>query len=151
MTFEEQQVQDAIDEGQPEEQIAQLRREAEETPSGASACPIDRTKWATEQRGDTLFILVDGLDAGFAQQEEGKLQVALCDADMWPDNGSDAYKIAADAETAVALVQVALAEFWAYCAGCGDETTEEDRALYLPYADTIGAFCANCRTGDPDV
>ena len=67
----------------------------------------------------------------------------------WP--WEDTNPTCATLDEAMDLIRRAMAEFWAYCANCGAETTEADRALYLPYADDIGVRCPACRAGDPNV
>lgn len=155
MTFEEQQVQDAIDEGQPEEQIAQLRREAQT--DQPEAAPIDRTNWTLHHViGRTWSVRCDGHDVAVADEtvekigEEYKYGFSvylLGDTGMWPDGSEEDKRVGSERKDVIDVVRDAMEQFWAYCAGCGSETTEEDRALYLPYADDIGAYCASCRRG----
>lgn len=162
-SFEWQQVWDALDEWQPHEQVLTLIQEAqaadrtpppvaggsEDRPEGALALPIDRMKWeavrdpAFDPDGTFYNIQVDGLDLQTSIIEDADGFTPVMDEHEWPFEGGAPH--CRTLEEAVDQVRQAMQQFWGYCSACGDETTEEDRALYLPYADDIGAYCANCR------
>ncbi len=157
-SFGWQQVEDAIDEGQPQEQIDTLIVEAVAadcvTVEAPLVQPIDRVKWTSEPRDPTLgtvTILVDDHDAGFAIPSLDPITFApgfsvwLQDMDCWPDSGTEP-KWAVSIEDAIAQVRAACEEYWNYCSTCGNKTTEDDRAVINVHADDIGVRCSECRS-----